>query len=1128
MGVVKLAGYARNKAGLGPGDLQIPVPIGTDKVQNAESLEALPPPGEGLTFYVDGWSFKYAPDVDTRSEMTGSYAAYETWLREHLSWLREMHGATIHIVWDGEASELKDATKNSRLSARELDALRLYDWVHAPEYNFIPAARSDMEADELTSTTYSCSIQGVSMSQAAGEAELEIVSRVRAHNAAAGRDVAFALGNDSDYLVMRACPYIQMGDLLEIDGRLHAQRVWRRSATALALGFVAPNGSADEDALVEFCLALGNDFLHEDVDRSRVFISPNESCLGPVYEACKDAGPWSPGLKDLIREAGPGVRLYSDVRAVEQRLQYSRAFYNTGFIDPERAPAGGDDDDDDEEEEEEEEEEMEYFIEWPEKEDDTQTVRDCFRWLSSKQKRLITDTIVRRSELSTEQVGRTVVDLLLHSQDGLGCLNPEGRMANEEQCSVLVDMLSLMHSPERQEELAEALAAAEAGAPRKPDPVEPQRVLCRFFNTASGCRFGVNCYKLHLSADDAAAAAAANDRMPPQTAGAYALRWPNVLCALRYQQIVGTVVRRIYRWDREHLASRFFSGPLFHYLMHRRQLATEANTEAKKGAAGADPLTGRPGFVVEPHTSIYDLPMIVDCLTTREEGTFKADDFPLHVAGKRARIVYHLLAEVAASQPSERVRITTDVAEAQAHLAEYIVLGESARAGLGRSILIFASHKSSVAELTRQLGQYRHIEVVKADITLRFAGPDPAALTPQAKFEFYRQRLVDLDNVPPHKFRVIVMDSDFQFNEASSFSSMCAVVDLGQSGPSPHIELASMNRSNARLARFSGRLSHLPRYLLAPYRCMRLSDVPESRSLYMRLDAQSGRDKKAWTFRGAIEKCPGGFANLSRELLVAPNQQPTTPENECGFMRVFKSTADARAAMRTLVEYGEIPVARHDGRLAYHPINFAKARPQPHENDPATAADSREAVPEDASREAVRAEVEAILADGIAAALLQAHADEEAARQAWAARVVVAHSPRPAVPRSYSRELSQRRKQLAREDSMGPLPPPPSAPCTVADSEAEKEAEADGLAALEAEPQPDAPPAEDYEFFVDEQEVESPRDDAWDHVDELSFRFHEQRLQQVSSSAYYDERDERPQRKGAPRYKGRKWGGSKR
>lgn len=64
---------------------------------------------------------------------------------------------------------------------------------------------------------------------------------------------AFVYSRDSDFIVMRGCPYIELGSLRPADGGRVRARVFRRPAVAAALNL-------SEHQLVEFCLLLGNDF----------------------------------------------------------------------------------------------------------------------------------------------------------------------------------------------------------------------------------------------------------------------------------------------------------------------------------------------------------------------------------------------------------------------------------------------------------------------------------------------------------------------------------------------------------------------------------------------------------------------------------------------------------------------------------------------------------------------------------------------------------------------------------------------------------------------------------------------------------------------------------------------------
>lgn len=93
---------------------------------------------------------------------------------------------------------------------------------------------------------------------------------------------AFVYGRDSDFIVMKDCPYIELGSFRHMEVALAGQgqekevqvkiqaRVFRRAAVAAAL-------SLTEHQLVEFCLLLGNDFVSQ-YPRLNMLHSPSLLC----------------------------------------------------------------------------------------------------------------------------------------------------------------------------------------------------------------------------------------------------------------------------------------------------------------------------------------------------------------------------------------------------------------------------------------------------------------------------------------------------------------------------------------------------------------------------------------------------------------------------------------------------------------------------------------------------------------------------------------------------------------------------------------------------------------------------------------------------------------------------------
>ena len=207
-----------------------------------------------------------------RSDIGMSYEVYDHFVQASIQQLLYYNpNMKLEFVFDGTKSKCKAWTREQRSADRD------------NERNAILSAAAGLKQYEpflppiLTIHQFKCTVQefvsdgNVSIVTCEYEADQEIARRVAACNLQClpGKENAFAYANDTDFIVMKDCPYIKFGCLViphpydmpsdELPGavvppkELYALKVWRRSETAKAL-------QLSEHAFVEFCLLVGNDF----------------------------------------------------------------------------------------------------------------------------------------------------------------------------------------------------------------------------------------------------------------------------------------------------------------------------------------------------------------------------------------------------------------------------------------------------------------------------------------------------------------------------------------------------------------------------------------------------------------------------------------------------------------------------------------------------------------------------------------------------------------------------------------------------------------------------------------------------------------------------------------------------
>ncbi|KAJ1406950.1 hypothetical protein B484DRAFT_403981 [Ochromonadaceae sp. CCMP2298] len=147
--------------------------------------------------------------VGFQPELGGCYGVLHDWITAEVQRLREC-GLKILVFLDGKKRRLKARTTEERRRKREDQWLKFYDFceegVALSANDLLPLPALCMA--QLKASLKACGVQYVQCDE---EADQEIAKYVCASNADLVEERFFAYGRDSDYLLMRDCPYIEMG-----------------------------------------------------------------------------------------------------------------------------------------------------------------------------------------------------------------------------------------------------------------------------------------------------------------------------------------------------------------------------------------------------------------------------------------------------------------------------------------------------------------------------------------------------------------------------------------------------------------------------------------------------------------------------------------------------------------------------------------------------------------------------------------------------------------------------------------------------------------------------------------------------------------------------------------------------
>ncbi|KNC96237.1 uncharacterized protein SPPG_08391 [Spizellomyces punctatus DAOM BR117] len=328
-----------------------------------------------------------------RREYGGAYRAFDSFVRREVRYLQSLGVfESILFYFDGEMLQAKHATHEERVLQKEQRWSNLYRYFCGrtstpPAQEVFPmpplifeqflrtleaiTRENELEVDladefdrltisqtaaggtveeSVSPSSFACPTAKISIVQCKVEADIEIARDVELWNeqssasscgGASPPGRAYCYGEDSDYFLMRGCPYIRFGRISErqpfnADGsnavlvshqphHVVALEVWRREEVAAML-------SLTESQLVELGILIGNDYTMEysrsDLKARKMHKNNTEEYAEVAVQVPDEhSNDAIEELLSIVREGGEGFKLTSDNRDLQSAIALSRAIY---------------------------------------------------------------------------------------------------------------------------------------------------------------------------------------------------------------------------------------------------------------------------------------------------------------------------------------------------------------------------------------------------------------------------------------------------------------------------------------------------------------------------------------------------------------------------------------------------------------------------------------------------------------------------------------------------------------------------------------------------------------------------------------------------------------------------------
>ncbi len=279
--------------------------------------------GNGLLFYI--LSTEEAVEY-FRKEYNGNYAYFDYITRKIVSnWMINDQDVKFVVYFDGK-SKMKEKTIHERTLHREKMWITLHDKLR--DKNIYDVNQNDLPIPKLIfkqfrQTLFTLGLKIVECNDEVDQELARICFNSNAKNNTATVDNCdhsfFVLGQDSDYLVFKGCPYIPFDQLHIENTSLTATKIWRRHSTAMSMGL-------SEAQFVELAILIGNDYTgsySRALFRQLPLVGSNRLILNKCYKL-----DYYESLASHLANCDSHWQASSDDTMLQEAIQFSRKLYD--------------------------------------------------------------------------------------------------------------------------------------------------------------------------------------------------------------------------------------------------------------------------------------------------------------------------------------------------------------------------------------------------------------------------------------------------------------------------------------------------------------------------------------------------------------------------------------------------------------------------------------------------------------------------------------------------------------------------------------------------------------------------------------------------------------------------------
>ena len=273
--------------------------------------------GNGLLFYI--LSTPEALEY-FRREYCGNYTYFDSIVKGLMyKWMHNEQNVKFVIYFDGR-SKMKEKTIVERTKHREKLWIMLHD--NLRDKNILKVDQNDLPIPKLIFKQFrqTLNLIGLPIVECDEEVDQVLAKMCFDGNAVGDSNHSFyVLGQDSDYMVFKGCPYIPFNHLQSENSSLFASKVWRRHSIAQSLGLT-------EAQFVELTILLGNDYTgsySRTLFRQLPLVGTNRLLLNQCYKL-----DYYHSLAAHLAKCDPGWQSSSDDVMLQNAIQFSRKLYD--------------------------------------------------------------------------------------------------------------------------------------------------------------------------------------------------------------------------------------------------------------------------------------------------------------------------------------------------------------------------------------------------------------------------------------------------------------------------------------------------------------------------------------------------------------------------------------------------------------------------------------------------------------------------------------------------------------------------------------------------------------------------------------------------------------------------------